>query len=54
MLEKSKDGAGIVLVAIDRETGKIAGFLNGLSTDEEVFRDDFFTGTSLYVPEGEI
>ena len=53
MLERVKTAPELFLVAIDRETGKIAGFLNGLSTDEEVFRDDFFTGTSLYVPEGE-
>lgn len=52
MLERVKTAPELFLVAIDRETGKIAGFLNGLSTDEEVFRDDFFTGTSLYIPDG--
>ena len=35
------------LVAVDRETGKLAGFLNGLSTDEGTFRDEFFTNASL-------
>ncbi len=40
------------LVAIDQKTGKIAGFLNGLSTKEEEFRDEFFTDASLYDPEG--
>lgn len=42
----------LFLVAIDRQTGKIAGFLNGLSTDEESFRDEFFTDESLYNPDG--
>ena len=28
----------LFLVAVDRETGKIAGFLNGLSTEEELFQ----------------
>lgn len=42
----------LFLVAADRETGKIAGFLNGLSTDETAFRDAFFTDASLYDPNG--
>lgn len=42
----------LFLVAVDKETGKLAGFLSGLSTDEEVFRDEFFTDASLYEPQG--
>lgn len=42
----------LFLVAVDKATGKIAGFLNGLATDEEVFRDEFFTDASLYDPAG--
>lgn len=42
----------LFLVAVDRETGRIAGFLNGLSTEEEVLRDEFFTNAELYDPEG--
>ena len=41
MRERVKYASELFLVAVDREMGKIAGFLNGLSTDEEVFRDDF-------------
>ena len=37
-------------VAIEKETGKIAGFLNGICTDEMVFRDEFFTDASLLIP----
>ena len=42
----------LFLVAVDRETGKLAGFLNGLATDENVFRDEFFTDAGLYNPHG--
>ncbi len=40
------------LVAIDRKTGKIAGFLNGIATDENRFRDEFFTDAGLHHKEG--
>ena len=33
-------------------TGKLAGFLNGIATDEEKFRDEFFTDASLNNPKG--
>lgn len=42
----------LFLVAVDRETGKLAGFFNGLATDESSFRDEFFTDVSLYKPDG--
>lgn len=42
----------LFLVAVDKETGKIAGFLNGLATDEYTFRDEFFTDAGLYNPKG--
>ncbi len=42
----------LFLVAADKETGEIAGFLNGLSTDEASFRDEFFTDVTLYDPVG--
>ena len=32
--------------------GKLAGFLNGIATDEEKFRDEFFTDASLNNPKG--
>ena len=41
-MEKRVDKAPeLFLVAEDRTTGKIAGFLNGLSTDREHLTDDF-------------
>ncbi|MDD6039168.1 MAG: GNAT family N-acetyltransferase [bacterium] len=42
----------LFMVAIDRQTGKVAGFLNGLSTNETTFRDEFFTDENLYEPDG--
>ena len=42
----------VFLVAVDKETGKIAGFLNGIATDEDSFRDEFFTDAKLHNPEG--
>ncbi len=42
----------LFLVAEDTRTGKLAGFLNGLSTQEETFRDEFFTDAELYDPKG--
>lgn len=42
----------LFLVAVDRKTGKIAGNLNGLSTDEYSFRDEFFTSAELHNPTG--
>lgn len=52
MTERILKAPELFLVAIDRETGKIAGFLNGLATDEEIFRDEFFTDANLNNPNG--
>lgn len=42
----------LFLVAVDKSTGKIAGFLNGIATNETEFRDEFFTDKSLHEPDG--
>ncbi len=52
MKERIEKAPELFLVAVDKETGKLAGFLNGLSTQEEDFRDEFFTDVNLYDPEG--
>lgn len=52
MKERIAKAPELFLVAVDREAGLVAGFLNGLSTDEEIFRDEFFTDAELYDPEG--
>ena len=40
------------LVAVDPVTGKIAGFFNGIATEEGRFRDEFFTDARLHTPSG--
>ena len=52
MRERVQFAPECFLVAEDRETGKIAGFLDGIATDEKVFRDEFFTDISLHNPAG--
>ena len=42
----------LFLVAVDENTGRIAGFLNGIATNEESFRDEFFTDITLHNPGG--
>lgn len=42
----------LFLAAVDRETGRLAGSLNGLATEEAVFRDAFFEDAGLHKPEG--
>ena len=52
MSERVTFAPDLFLVAIDKKNGKVAGFLNGVSTQECKFRDAFFTDISLYDLEG--
>ena len=52
MAERVSRAQETFLVAVDKETGKIAGFLNGIATDEEAFRDEFFTDITLHNRKG--
>ena len=52
MRERVANATETFMVAVDKETGKVAGFLNGVATDEAVFRDEFFTDSTLHNPEG--
>lgn len=52
MRERVARAPELFLVAVDRQSGKIAGFLNGLTTNECIFRDEFFTDAELYDPAG--
>ena len=40
------------LVAVDRATGKIAGFIDGLATNDETLRDAIYTDATLHNPDG--
>lgn len=52
MTERVQAAPEMFLVAIDKEKGKMAGFLNGIAVHEYEFRDEFFTDASLHDPEG--
>lgn len=52
MKERVARAPELFLVAVDRETGRLAGFLNGIATNEPVFRDEFFTDAKLHDPAG--
>lgn len=41
-------------MAVDKQTGRLAGFLNGLATNEQKFRDEFFLDVSLFEPDGKM
>lgn len=50
--KRAQTASELFLVAEDMQNGKLAGFLNGLATDEETFRDDFFLDAGLYQASG--
>lgn len=52
MADRIQKAPELFLVAEDRETGKIAGFLNGLASDREHLTDDFFTDAEVHNPAG--
>ncbi|MCD8022523.1 MAG: GNAT family N-acetyltransferase [Lachnospiraceae bacterium] len=52
MLERIDRAPDCFLVAVDKRTGRLAGFLNGLATDETMFRDEFFTDATLHQIDG--
>ena len=52
MTERIQKAPESFLVAVDKDTGLIAGLVNGLSTNEYKFRDEFFTNADLYDPAG--
>lgn len=54
MLERIFAAPETFLVAIEKATGKMVGFINGIATDDILFRDDFFTDASLHNPEGRV
>lgn len=52
MLKRAAKAPELFLTAVDRSTGRIAGFLNGLATNEDSFRDEFFTNADLHDQTG--
>lgn len=52
MIERVCMAPELFLVAIDKKSGRMAGFLNGIAVSEYEFRDEFFTDASLHDPKG--
>ena len=52
MFERVEHAPELFLVAVDRDTGKIVGFLNGLATNREHLTDDFFEDADVHEAEG--
>ncbi|MDO4977150.1 MAG: N-acetyltransferase [Eubacteriales bacterium] len=52
MKERITVAADCFLVAIDKNENKMAGFINGLCTDDWHLKDEIFTNTSLHDPTG--
>ena len=53
MSDRIRKAPDLFLVVVDKETGKIAGFLNGLATDREHLTDDFFENADTHEPDGD-
>ena len=53
VIAQAKVSPDCFMVAVDRQTGRVAGFLYGLETDEKRFRDEFFTDKSLNKSQGD-
>jgi len=52
MQRRFDKASDIFLVAVDRSTGLVAGFCNGVATNDTRFTDKFFTDISAHEPEG--
>ena len=52
MRDRVKAAGEIFLVAVDKETGRMAGFVNGIATNGDDFTDDYFTNASLHDKDG--
>ena len=52
MVDRVERAPEYLLAALDPDTGKIAGYISGICTEEEKFRDEFFFDATLHNPEG--
>ena len=52
MKKRISKASDLFLVAVDKTSGKIAGFINGIATDEYDLRDEFFTEPEYHDPDG--
>lgn len=52
MKERVRLAPDLFLVAVDKKTGQMVGFINSIATDERTLRDEFFTEPPLHDPNG--
>lgn len=52
MIDRVLRAPEMFVVAEDTDTGRLAGMVTGLATDEEKFRDEFFSDVTLFNPAG--
>ncbi|MBR3635675.1 MAG: GNAT family N-acetyltransferase [Lachnospiraceae bacterium] len=52
MHERVEAAGDIFLVAYDKQSKRIAGFVNGIATDCDDLKDEFFTDASLHKKDG--
>lgn len=52
MEQRAKLFSDTFIVAIEKESGKMVGFVNGMLTEEEVLRDEIFLDIRLHNPSG--
>ncbi|MCD8199962.1 MAG: GNAT family N-acetyltransferase, partial [Coriobacteriaceae bacterium] len=53
MMARAEQVPELFLVAVERETGTVAGYINGIATDEEHLLDAFYADASLNDPDGD-
>ena len=52
MKQRVKMAPELFMVAEEKNTGKMIGFVNAIATDENSLRDEFFTDIRLHNPQG--
>ena len=52
MKERVRIAPDLFLVAVDKKTGQMVGFINSIATNERTLRDEFFTEPTLHDPNG--
>ncbi len=53
MVERAEKVPELFLVAVERETGTVAGYINGIATDEVHLLDAFYADAGLNDPDGD-
>ena len=52
--ERIAKAGDLFLAAVEKQPGKIVGFVSGITTAEHAFRREFFTNADLHDPKGRI